>query len=91
MTSGKRDRMAAAVCTRAVQSALDDDGIPAMTSTTLTSRRGYWAVTIVKPTDDGYSGGLVVQTIANSYRVPAREVKIESSWFGNTVKVWWKG
>jgi hypothetical protein len=82
--------MAAAVCTRAVRAALSDSGVLGMASTALSSKRAYWAVTTVNPTQDDCTGGHIVEVLANSYRVPARDVKIEGSWLGNTVKVWWK-
>lgn len=90
LAGNKRDRMTAAACTRAVLAACSEDGMRAVASTVRAAKRGYWAVTRVRPTDDGFSGSAIVAILANSHHVPAADVKIEGSWLNNTVKVWWR-
>ncbi len=90
MSGNKPDRMTAAACTRAVLTACSKEGMLAMASTTRATKRGYWAVTRVRPTDDSFSGSAIVTILANSHLVPAADVKIEASWLNNTVKVWWR-
>lgn len=90
MSTDKGSRMVGASCTRAVLAACSDGDVTAMASTTLTTKkRGYWALTTVKPTA-GCDQSDVFGAIASSRRVPAADVKIEGSLFTSTVKVWWK-
>lgn len=90
MTEQKRDRMAGAACTRAALAACTDDDVRVVASTALTNRKGFWAVTTVKPISKDVTGGELVATLFRSSRLLNGTVRIEGSWLGNTVKVWWK-
>lgn len=83
--------MAGAACTRAVLAACSAAFLRVAVTTELTPRKArYWAVTTVKSNDDGIAGFVIIEAIERSAGVPAADVKIEASWLGNTVKVWWK-
>lgn len=89
MTTGKRDRMTIAACTRAVLSALDEHNLTGVVSTVHTSKAGCWAVTTVKATG-GTEGRTVGAALALSRRIPSDQTRVAGSYFGRTVKLWWK-
>lgn len=86
----KRDRMAAALCTRVVMAACSDADVLAAASSAVTNRKpGYWALTTVRPVR-GVDPADLFNALAKSDRVPAADAKIEASLLGRTIKVWWK-
>ena len=81
--------MTLAVCTRTVLAACSADNAAASASTKATRRRGFWAVTTVKPVGDTTQLGLV-RALGMSGRVPAKEALVSPARFGQSVDVWWK-
>jgi hypothetical protein len=90
LSEQKRDRAAAAYCTRLVLAACSSRGVLAAATTTLTTKRaGCWAVTVAKPTKDFLQHD-VYRAVTLSGHVPPSDVIVEGVMLTRTVKVWWK-